>query len=307
VDYLDDDFEQLNSQSVSLKIFQKNDQKNLTELLKIISNLNKNLYFDNFQTVREGLGRLLSYSSACRINNLPVINAIANSIIKIDTEDKAPLQFFKNFIKCLSEVSGYEELWNSSSVTFWKNLISESLPKEIEKEEFDRLSAYQNIIEGIFSLPPQLLQSEASLEFLKRINETLLKMINETDDLGERGKIFESICLIDRIKIRKGIFQFFINGLIIVNPDKKPNEKDGNEFDIIEFSLNDDNHAELWIYVCSITDNIESTNQESLTHFVDFIGRQFPDLIIRTRYFIPINKKEKNWNPQETDARRNVH
>ncbi|MHC1571427.1 MAG: hypothetical protein ACXQTL_01490, partial [Methanosarcinales archaeon] len=113
--------------------------------------------------------------------------------------------------------------------------------------------------------------------------------------------------LINRMRTKRGKFQFFLNGMVVVDPDRPRKTQDQNEFDVIELLINDAGKAECWIYACSIADDYKSRNRDQITRLAEHIYRVFPNLITRTRYIIPTDKNSGDWAPREEDAGRNYN
>lgn len=305
LDYLDknDDLPYLEMQNISISIFQQNGQPDLTEVLKIIMNLSKFISLQNTKTIQEQIGDLISWNGNSRIENSKVIRALSQATLSIENRQQKKGQFIKKYVSSLASLTGFPQLWYDFNLEFWKQSIVESLEKEILKPEFEDEPVYQRIITDLFTLPIRMLQLRASTIFLDQISGELLSRIGSIQDNGERGNCFEALCLIKKISIRQGKFQFFINGLV-VSGNAQIDEK---EYDIIEFRLNDNSRAEIWIYACSIANDYELNNRESLSRLADEIHRKYPGLIIRTRYLIPMNRRMNNWEIKEDDAGRNYN
>ena len=139
------------------------------------------------------------------------------------------------------------------------------------------------------------------------IYDKLLEKISSDVSDDKRGDFFEALWLINRMRTKREKFQFFLNGMVVVDPDRPRKTQDQNEFDVIELLINDAGKAECWIYACSIADDYKSRNRDQITRLAEHIYRVFPNLITRTRYIIPTDKNSGDWAPREEDAGRNYN
>lgn len=308
IDYLDKDKFLIhpNYQGFSIRVFQDESKKSLTELLKIIKNLSHYLSFTHVEKIRESLAIQLSWTKEARFSNEAVILGIANAIRSLDKDSYKSGDFIERFLKALSNISTFNELWyNIENQLFWKEkiiLLLKQQPKELEKEKI-----YEDFTRGLLSLPVRLLQYESTKRYLNQIYGTLLEKISSDTKNDVKGDLFEALLLIDKIRTKRGKFQFFLNGMVVCDPDKPRNEQDDNEFDVIELLINEDNKAECWIYACSIANDYMQKNIEQVTKLAENMYDKFPNLMIRTRYIIPTDEKNDDWTPQEKDAGRNYN
>jgi len=290
-----------NTQYFDILVFQNKKQKDLSELLKIIANLSRFLSPNDYTKVREGIGNLLSKTRLHTVKNSAVLRSIAESIIKIDEIDPQNDLFLIRYIDVLSKDPEFDDLWKKSDLTIWKEMILSKLKSYVENSHFDKNEAYIRIFRDILNLPIKLLQSETSNVFQNKICEVLIQKLNDQSEKEKWGDIFEALCLIEKIKQPEGIFQMFISGHTVVDPANK-SKTDKNEYDILELRLTETDNAELWIYCCSISKGIEGNNKKQLTTLYDAIRKDYPELTIRTKFFIPENRSKKKWTPKMIES-----
>jgi len=154
----------------------------------------------------------------------------------------------------------------------------------------------------MLALPVSLLHFEATKKYLDEIYIKILEKIPTTESNEKKGYLFEALWLIDRIRKIRGKFQFFINGMVVVDPKKLKREQDQHEFDVIELFINESGEAECWTYACSIGDDYKHNNEEQLKKLAEGIHQSYSDLKIRTRYIIPKNKSGSGWDPKEEET-----
>jgi len=293
-------------QYITIRVFQQEKQQDLTELLKIIDKLSKYLAHDDNQIVRKGIEDMLSWTGKSDVKSSGVLRSIAQAIEKIDIDETSDDLFLTKYVKVLSNDPDYKIIWNKPEMQIWKRTILTDLKEGINNAQSDKIVIFSGIVEDILSLPIKLLQTNASKEFLDKLYECLFEMIKKSTKNDKIGDFFEALCLIDKIRKPEGIFQFFINGFTVTEPTQK-GKRDRNEYDIIELRLNTHKKAELWIYMSSIVKNIESKDQRQLTNLFDKIKDTYPNLIIRTRYIVPRNRRSKDWTPTMQDTGRNLN
>jgi hypothetical protein len=293
-------------QYITIRVFQKEKQQDLTELLKIIDKLSTYLAPDDNKIVRKGIEDLLSWTGKSDIKNLAVLRSIAEAIEKIDKDEVYNDLFLIKYVSILSNDPDFKIIWNKSDMQIWKRIILKDLKEGLSNPQSDKIDVFIGIIEDILSLPIKLLQSDASKEFLDKLYDYLIELIKKSTKNDKKGEYFEALCSIEKIRRPEGIFQFFINGFTIKDPTQKE-KQDKNEYDLIELRLNSHKKAELWIYMSSIVKNIELKDQKQLTDLFDKIKDTYPNLIIRTRYLIPKNKRGKDWTPTMQDTGRNLN
>ncbi|HEC87491.1 MAG TPA: hypothetical protein ENI49_06495 [Thermoplasmatales archaeon] len=294
---------------ISITLFQDNSNKKFIEVLKVVKNLTKYLSISHVKIIRESLGRELSWTKEVRIDPFDkhhIVNAIAKAVLSIENEGRKKLKFIKGFLNDVSRISTFGELWHNFENQFlWKENILHFIKEQ--QEDLKDLRVCQIFGHGLISLPTRLLQYKTTKKYLDEIYEKLKENISSADSKDDKGHFFEALCLIDKIRTKRGEFQFFINGMTVVDPQESKDKQDQNEFDIIELRINDAGKAECWIYACSIADDYRSENREQLTKLADHLYKVFPELIIRTRYLIPTDKSNGEWNPREEDGGRNYN
>ena len=204
-------------------------------------------------------------------------------------------------MKSLSSIETFHELWyNFENQFFWLSRI-EGIVKE-HKEDIEKSDIRKYFVEGMLSLPVRLLQFKTTKKYLDKIYKKLFEMIPNAESNEKKGYFFEALLLIDRMREKKGTFQFLINGMVVVDPTKPKDERDIHEFDVIELFINESGKAECWIYACSIADSYKQKNKEQLEKLAENIHKVYLDLIIRTRYIIPENKDYGVWKNKEEET-----
>jgi len=295
-----------NYQDFSIRVFQDESKKSLTELLKIINNLSHHLSFTHVENIRKGLADQLSWTREARFSNEAVVLAIADAIRSLESDGYKSGEFIERYLRSLSNISTFNELWHSFENQFiWKGQIVHFLQQH--RKEPEKGEIYEEFTKGLLSLPVQLLQYKSTKRYLDEIYDKLLEKISSDILDDKRGDFFEALWLINKIRTNSGRFQFFLNGMVVIDSDKPRDKQDDNEFDVIELLINETGDAECWIYACSIADDYEPKNREQITKLAEHIHRVFPNLIIRTRYIIPQDKDAGEWSPREEDAGRNYN
>jgi hypothetical protein len=267
--------------------------------LGIAKRLSKYLSISHSEELRQGIGRELSWTNSVRFDNYAIVQEVAEAITSIEQTQER--DFILKFLRAISDIATFNRLW----VDF-KN---EFLWKERIKRFINKSSAFglrEDFVRGLFGLPVRLLQYNVPKKCLDNIYEELLGRLSLELDQDKKGNVFEAMWLIDRLRDRRGVFQFFLNGMIVIDPEKPKSKQDDNEFDVIELLINDEGKAECWVYACSIADHYRSKNEEQLRSLLDYLHESFPDLTIRTWYVIPENKGTGRWEPKREDTGRNV-
>ena len=291
-----------NYQAFSIRVFQDESKRSLTELLKIIKNVSSLLSFSNVKNIREGLANEFSWTKKARISNEAIIYAISDAIKSIEADEYGKGGFIEKFLKTISNISTFGELWhNFENQYVWMSFIQHFLKHN--REDLESGKIYEKFTEGLLSLPTRLLQYNSTKKYLDEIYDKLLEKISSPDVPNDKkGDMFEALWLIHSMRTKKGDFQLFLSGMVVVDPDKPANKQDDNEFDIIELLINRDGEAECWIYMCSIAKDYRSENREQIFSLAEQIHSKFPDLIIRSRYIVPKDKNSGNWEPREEDT-----
>jgi len=310
IDYLDKTEYPIhpNYRAFSIRVFQDESKRSLNELLKIVKNIIHHLSFSHVKNIREGLANQLSWTKETRFSNKEVIHAIADAIQSIENDEDGYKKgdFIEKYLKSISSISSFSELWHNLENLIWREGFFHFLKQH--RNELEKEKIYDEFTEGLLSLPVQLLQYKSTKKYLDEIYAKLQEKVSSNISNGcTRGAFFEALYLIDRIRTKRGKFQFFLNRMTIIDPDKPRNKQDDNEFDVIELFINEKGEAECWIGACSIANNYVSENQEQITKLTEHIHKIFPDLIIRSRYIIPQDKNAGSWCPREEDAGRNYN
>lgn len=127
-------------------------------------------------------------------------------------------------------------------------------------------------------------------------------MISKEADNKKKGYIFETLFLVEKMREKKGKFQFLINNLVVTDLSKEKNKRDLHEFDMIELIINERNKPECWIYACSIGDKYKQDNEDQIKILAENIHKVYPDFGVIPKYVIPTDKTGGDWTPKEEDT-----
>lgn len=292
-----------NYRAFSIRVFQNESNRSLEKLLNVIRNLSHYLSSSHIDTIRRGLANQLSWTKEVRFSNEAVIRAISDAIQSIENNKYKKGDFIEKYLKSISNISSFDELWhNFENLLVWMGQIVHFLQQH--RKELEEWGIYEKFTKGLLSLPVQLLQYKSTKRYLDEIYDKLLEKISSDISDDKKGDFFETLLLIDKIRTKRGKFQFFLNGMVVIDSDKPRDKQDDNEFDVIELFVNKNGKAECWIYACSIADDYEPKNREQITKLADHIHEVFPHLIVQTRYVIPNDKNAGDWAPMEKNAGR---
>lgn len=273
--------------------------KNLISVLNLIYRLSHHLSHSNVERVRIGLGKEFSWTNSVRFDNGNILDVIVSAIRSIERKSGyGQGGFIERYLSAITSIATYEEIWYTD-YTVWRSLIPQYFKHTSDDAEGEEL--YKWFVDGLLSLPARLLQFQTTRTYLDEIYEQLQADLRSEIPSDRKGNVFEALWLIERLRTHNGKFQFFLNGLVVVDPDKARHKQDQNEFDVIELTINDDNKAECCIYACSISVNYREKNGEQLTKLVDHIHEVFPDATVRAFYVVP---DRESWEPIRKDAGR---
>lgn len=291
-----------NNSLYSISIYQDESKKKLIELLKIIKNLTIQLSVFDIEEVRKSLGKEFSWTKDIRYDNKAIVESIAEAILSIEKNESEKGKFVSDYLDSLVEIQKFKVFWNNFETRFnWKEPIAYLVKKQSDEE--NNFEIYQHFVRGLLSLPVELLQFKSTKKYLDKIYQMLLENISIENSNEKKGNLFESLWLIDKLRSKRGDFQFFLNGMVVIDPEKIKKEQDENEFDVIELIITGKS-AECWIYACSIADDYKTKNEAQITKLADNIHDVFPDVNISTRYVIP-EKRNYIWTPKELNTGRN--
>jgi HD superfamily phosphohydrolase len=298
----------------SINVFQDNSKKNIFKLLDFIKTISHYLPLQNIPHLREALAVSLSTTKRVRFANESIIKAIVEAIMDIEKSKGYEYgHLLDMYQKSIFHIKSFRELWTSYEsflYIFEFSLYLDDLKKSDEKKINE--TVYQNLyigfVKGFLSLPVKLLQYEGIKRYIADIRDNLFnKMISIEETSEHKGTLFEAVFLLDKIVTIRGKFKFYLNDLVLIDPEKPRNQQDSNEYDLIEFIINDMNKPECWMYECSIANDYEQNNRDKLTAIADMVHSIFPDLKIRTRYVIPRDKSKTDYYPHELDTGRNFN
>jgi len=286
----------------SIGVYQDYNNRKMIEIIKVIQNISKNCSFTHVENIRKGIGKQCSWTQNCRINNDEIIKAITEIIMSIerDSSDKQNSYALK-FLKDLQKIKTFSLIWDNPENYLRIRLIESDIERIAKKlsEIEDYYETYQSFVEMILLLPTKLLQYDSTKWFINKIIERIKKEgPNKNENI--KGNFFEALWLLNRIIESNANYSFFISGLVVIDLTKPKRERDVNEFDVIEFSLDGKNNVNCWVYACSISDNYITENEAQLNLFVKQLSSLYKDVNIETRYIIP--KSKQNWTPEIKQA-----
>ena len=301
IDYVDSDpyFVHPYRKPFSINLFQRKidslDDKKIefVEILKIFNEIRDYCSFCDIKRIETGICKQFSWNNSIRINNKPIIEALAKIIGDIVQKDNSAVS---NLLKEIKKKKIFEKIVDENYHNFqqWR-FIEYACTKEDEETRF---RGYKTILRFLLSFPVFLKYTKIN-NFVNLIHEQLLNEYHKEAD-NVRGHFFEALWLIDRLLNGDGS-KLLINGMIVVNPNKSKDKKDENEFDIIEIYI-EEGKTKCNIYACSIADNYKSKNDEQLKKLAENIHNEYPDLYIKAFYVIPKNRAKNQWEPIKKEA-----
>ena len=193
----------------SIRLFQDQSKKDLLPLLQVIRRLSQYIEREHVRQVRDGLGAQVSWSKQVRFDSARIENVLIDTIKLIDQKGKNKKHTFADrVITQTSRIPQYEH--QKTAVNVMEQMIT-MLPEQRE-EKIEAFETYKRTqaIECLLSLPVKFLQLKSTAIYSKRVPSKLLEQLETENDA--KGNIFETLCIIDRIRKKRGVFQFFLLG-----------------------------------------------------------------------------------------------
>lgn len=296
IDYVDSDpyFVHPNRQPFSINLFQRDMEGDETiefvEILKIFKEIREYCSICDIRQIEEGICKQLSWNKSIRINNKPIIRALAKIIDDIVQKNDSVV---KKLLKEIKKKKIFEKIVteNYTNYQHWRYIEYACADEE------NKLKGYKVLVRFLLSFPV-FLKYKKIKNFVETIHNQLLNEYhNEPENV--RGHFFEALWLIERL-LEGSDLNLLINGMIVVNPNKSKDKKDENEFDVIEIYIEDDK-TKCNIYACSIGGDYKS-NYGQLQKLAETIHYKYSDLYIKAFYVIPKNKTSNQWEPIKKEA-----
>lgn len=282
----------------SAKVFKDQNSERLSPLLRVAKNMIPRLGFSGVGKIRTGFAELLSSTGHARFDtkyglSKEVTEAVSRAIKLSDSSLQSLLTDIKN-------LSSFSDLWRAFENRIWL-LLDGALLQEPGSLLTGNLLQNGDAT-GLLSLPTRLLQCSDPEEFLDDLRVELKDIISRDDTDIQDGVAFESLCLLERMSNERDGFQLFMNGLYEVDPEAARKKRNVREHDIVEF-VDSDEGSEIFIYACTISDNYQTKDRDSLRIFAEHIhDNVLSDTSINTRHMIPDDKENGNWEPKVINA-----
>ncbi|MCL5036957.1 MAG: hypothetical protein M1269_07580, partial [Chloroflexi bacterium] len=232
-----------NYNQFSVSIFQNNSDIKFVELLKVIRELSYYCSIDNIEKIRKGVCKQFSKTKSSRIDNTNVITSISDAIEYIEKEDGdfKEGEFLLHFLNAISTYKTYDKIWhNFENQVIWFSTIKHFV--ERHKDILDENNIRISFSRGLLSLPVGIFQYKKTNDCIGLIYNKLLKKLPDIESEDKKGYYFETLWLLKKMREKKGVFQFLINGMIITDNEKPKDKRDVKEYDVIELIINDNNH-----------------------------------------------------------------
>lgn len=287
-------------QDYSITLFQNTSGASIEELLRMIERMSAFCPIEGLLEIETGLGRLLSWTKEVRIDSSKVITALAKAIEIIEnTESNGHV--LSSFLSGITSIKSYKPFWdNFENFYFWLSPLRSFVTQG--KERMKDYHVYKTLALGICAMPTKLLKYSNPRQFLTKISDTLVQLLESDDPQVEKGHLFEALWFINRITENDMQFQFLINGLVVVDFEQPKEKQDINEFDVIELLRSKEGKHECLIYACSIAPNYERDNKGQLERLATQIHSKYQELTIKTFYVIPEDVKSGDWTPRIEEA-----
>jgi hypothetical protein len=273
----------------SIRLFQDKERRCLAPILAVSKLLSFYLSINQTNGLRSSVGNQISWTHNVRFDNKETVRAIAKAIQSIEERsERVQDSFVSRYLTSLIRLKTFRGLWrNLDNFSFFSEWRQTGIG--LGTTEKDKETAYEGFAAGLLSLPVKLLQYTSTARFLDEIYRELLELTQLEDSADSKGLFFEALCYLYLILNHKSEFELFLNGMVVVDPTKSLDKQDNNEFDIIEFLLNDEKKPECHIYACSISGDI-AKNEASLRRIVNSVHERFGDVVVRSWYMKPIGK-----------------
>jgi HD superfamily phosphohydrolase len=287
--------------SYSVKLFQDRSNRDLLPLLEFVQRLAPYLAPEQWQEIRRGLATQITWSRHIRFDSGRIPEVLTETIKQMDNPVR-PAK--KSFTKSLIERAASVPTFGSAKSAKAYNVLEHLLPLFPPEDMTDALESlkYSRAVQCLLFTPVKFLQYKSMSKLIEEISTKLANRLAE--ETGNKGNIFETLCILDRICSKKGVFQFFLYGAIVRDEEQR---KDETEFDIIEFIIHEKKVSECCIYACSISDEFRKNNIEHVTEITSHIHRVFKKAVVRSYYLVPENKSVGDWRPKLEQTGRNFN
>ena len=282
----------------SLELFQERSRKRLFPLLDVAKRIIPLIEPSGVDELRQGIGDYVSWSGKMEFSNSEIEEKLGEALGRLNDETKNSGEFTDAFFQYLGGLTSFQPILMKA---FHKMLTEIDLevvpsPKKLGVQ-MDKLK-FKIIIDVILHSPVRSLQQKRVPQFLNEVRRELTKMM-QSSKTEELGYIFETLCIVDLILSKRGSFQFFLYRSTIRNPQKRLTE---NEYDVIEFFIDDGKKAGCNVYACSIRSTYESDNKTKLQKIVSEISEKFEDAVVTPYYMTPSSRERNDWNPARVEA-----
>jgi len=297
--------ESYNSGQYSISLYQDQSRKHLLQILRIINRLMQRASIDQMRQIRKALATRISWTGKARMSEDQLVPIIADALSLHYQKSGKKNDDIKLFAKLFELTEPYRErqsdvikrlsappIEDKYYADFWGGYL---MARFGVTDGLLNTSLYDDLVRDFISLPTEVLQGPQAKQFLNTMSSKLFQMLESgSRKKDNKGHAFEALCLINKMKTKKGVFQFYLWGAEIVNDN---NVTEG-EFDIIELLINNSGQPECNIYECSISRNYRAANQEKLQTIKNSLEGVFADADINTYCVIP-TAWGKNWLPKE--------
>jgi HD superfamily phosphohydrolase len=291
-----------NASSYSIKLFQDRSNKRLLPLLQFIQRLVPYISSQQVQEVRAGLGVQISWSKHVRFEGERIERVLSDTLKLIDKESKSTKRTFaETLIKQTATIPAFAFAQRAQLYNTLERIIPEVVPEEDLHEALESLQ-YSTAVERLLMTPVKFLRRKSIAKLIDEIYRKTMDRLALED--GDKGNIFETLCIVDRIRTKQGDFQFFLYGPIVRDTKQR---KDETEFDIVEFVIAEKKNPECCIYACSISDDFEKKNKEQIKAITKHIHSIFEDATVTSFYMVPTNKNANDWQPKLEPTRYNFN
>ncbi len=252
---------------------------------RFFSTLNQALMYSEIrhqQKTQRALGALLTHEERCEISNESIQRCISEGLKEIWHRDP---RNFRELWDMFEKAKLWECLWNNFA-NFWQLMeVRQFLDRANDPENesaYDEM--FQKLARSLLAFPVVVWSYKQPNSFLKKLKDCLWSIFNDNNDGGERGCLFEAICLVDRILDGSDVGKWiYINGLEIYQEiETDANESmevmPTKEFDIIEMYISGtDLHLDIREVSIDLSDSKEEEEKRKMTWFMDKAHEAIPD------------------------------
>lgn len=274
-------------------------------VFKCLSRLMPFYDLDSLASLQKALGQKLTLGGLCRIDAEETVRSVARFLEDLWASDDSR-RSFKELRRSIDSLSYFDSLKRSLPNNFSLMTLRWLLEDTERGPGFSTEENLYDLGSILLAIPAKAWSFSDPQNFLQALSASAWRVYEKEADKGEKGRLFEALCLLERMKVGAAEeFWMYVNGLTLLDDGSaSPHQRTEiapeprAEYDLIEVCLSDDTlQIDLSEASTDASGAKATAETQKLRDLMDMCHQAFPSAHIDTWLLRPGSSRQLKRTP----------